>query len=87
MQKFKCTVCGRVHELKIDAVYCHPAIVQVWEKDLPDRTAELPRAPVQSEQKCPRCDGAGWEGVPSNQPIHDCPACNGTGISTRSDGG
>lgn len=49
------------------------------------RAAELKRAPVQSEQKCPFCLGSGFSenrGTP-----YTCDMCNGTGISNRSDGG
>ena len=50
-----------------------------------DRTAELQRAAVQSEQKCPFCTGDGhWQ--EANQTFW-CDMCNGTGISKRSDGG
>jgi hypothetical protein len=51
-----------------------------------DRAAELLRAPVQSEQICPSCDGVGFIGQ-YNDPNSTCSACSGTGKSTRSDGG
>lgn len=43
------------------------------------------RAPAQSEQKCPSCEG-GIEN-PGSLLAARCRACNGTGISNRSDGG
>ena len=57
----------------------------VDDDDLLDRAAELPRAPVQSEQKCPSCNGEGRKGGLGLYYI--CSSCNGTGISNRSDGG
>jgi hypothetical protein len=53
---------------------------------VPDRAAELLRAPVQSEQKCPDCNGMGRVPETAYQYV-ECNACNGKGISTRSDGG
>jgi len=53
--------------------------------DLPDSAAELLRAPVQSEQKCPDCNGDGRKGGIGLS--YTCPTCDGTGISNRSDGG
>jgi len=60
--------------------------VDKWaEKVSQTRAAELQRAAVQSEQKCPFCDGDGyWQ--EANQTFW-CDMCNGTGISKRSDGG
>ena len=52
---------------------------------LQTRAAELQRAPVQSEQKCPLCKGRGW--LRGQGDMFKCYHCNGTGISTRSDGG
>ena len=77
MQKFKCNVCGRVYELKIDAVYCHPDITQVWEGDSPDRAAEHRNEAVAVGQSCPSCDGSGYY----QHNIHrgKCLKCNGTG--------
>ena len=50
------------------------------------RVAEQRNVPVQSEHKCPRCDGRKKVRSLSNSDVA-CPMCNGTGISTRSDGG
>lgn len=58
-----------------------------WEivVELPDRAAELLRAPVQSEQKCPVCEMGVMREV-----LH-CEYCENiedlAGISNRSDGG
>jgi len=48
----------------------------------PDRAAELQRAPVQTEQKCPNCDGVGSGSTENGG--WECCICNGTGISKRS---
>jgi len=53
---------------------------------LPDRVDEQRNAPVQSEQKCPACDGTGTS-YPNGPEPEMCERCDGTGISTRSDGG
>jgi hypothetical protein len=45
------------------------------------------RAPVQSEQKCPSCEGRGWNFIHGTIDKKVCSRCNGRGISNRSDGG
>jgi hypothetical protein len=57
----------------------------VDDEKLLDRAAELQRAPVQSEQKCPTYSECGWLNKWYSPFI--CRDCNGTGISNRSDGG
>ena len=54
--------------------------------DSQTRVDEQRNAPVQSEQKCPRCAGSGRVQFKSGR-RYPCGLCNGTGISNRSDGG
>jgi hypothetical protein len=51
----------------------------------PDPRSPTLRAPVLSEQKCPYCNGR--KKVYAWFKWIRCAVCNGTGISTRSDGG
>ena len=62
-------------------VYCYDDIMEQI------RAAELLRAPVQSEQPCPTCNGYGTL-LDEEAAAHGiCPDCNGTGSANRSDGG
>ena len=62
--------------------------VDKWKKAVSQtRAAELQRAPVQSEQPCPTCNGYGTL-LDEEAAAHGiCPDCNGTGSANRSDGG
>jgi len=47
MLKYMCNVCGYMHLTMHEAALCHPDVVVKEFPDLPDRAAELQRAPVQ----------------------------------------
>jgi len=96
--KMRCPHCRfhqRVHvSLVEDAIYEGKGIICVACDEpfgivtvRPIRVAEQRNAPVQSEQKCPSCGGKGFEWSEFSLRDEPCSECNGTGISTRSDGG
>jgi len=85
MQKFMCNVCGKLHGLFNEAALCHPDVVVKEFPDLPDRAAELLRAPVQSEHPCPDCNGDGL--CLYKDGMQECVRCMGSGKDNRSDGG
>ena len=41
---------------------------------------------MDEEEKCPRCDGTGWEYLDGDCLwVHTCPDCNGTGYQKEDD--
>jgi hypothetical protein len=86
----KCDECGNESEVlyhrSCDMLWVCPPCIMMTIDVGPTRVAEQRNAPVQSERKCPRCAGHGWNHFGGIQLVK-CNLCNGTGIYNRSDGG